>query len=157
MPDPTPLEVPQGFFIENNAIGRVFTVATGQAMEGNHVVSSAKKDPPSGDQLWKMTDAGNGFYFIESILNPNLVLDIEQGTPDAVGQHLIIWTKKNEGNENQLFRWNGNLIESALNPNLILDIENPWDTDGSKILTASVGNEHSKSWNMVPTLFHVGI
>jgi len=160
-PQPTPLQVPQGFFIENNAVDRVFTVVDGNATEGTHVVSSAKKYPPSLNQMWNMTDAGgNGYYFIESMLNPNLVLDVEQGNTNSVGQHLIIWGRKiNTGNENQLFRWNGNMLESALNPSLVLEIENPWDVDGSKIMTGQVGSEYEqkRSWNMVPAIFHTGM
>lgn len=157
-PPPTPLQVPQGFYIENNSIDRVFTVVDGIASEGTHIVSSAKKNPPSLDQMWNMTDAGgNGYYFIESILDPNLVLDVEQGNPNSVGQHLILWRKKTDtGNINQLFRWNGNMLESALNPSLLLEIENPWDVDGSKIMTGNISGEYDqrKSWNMIPVLYH---
>jgi hypothetical protein len=88
------------------------------AMDGNFVISLADLiDPESergpalqlsrknmGDtgQLWQLSPHGDGYFFIQSVRNPDYVIDIREGFPEP--DTIQVFRRKKKNLQNQLWR-----------------------------------------------------
>jgi Ricin-type beta-trefoil lectin domain-like len=106
-------------------------VTGGTATPGTPLQVWTRNSPPSPNQLWTFASGPNpGYYFINSTLGPNLVIDVKGGTATP-GTPLQVWTRNSPPSPNQLWTFvpfvSGapvpqGFIQSLLHPNLVIDI-----------------------------------
>lgn len=128
--------------------GKVLDVEGAGGWGSRLIAHTPNRPKPSPNQLWRMESAGNGWYFLVSAMNPNLVMDVEGGRCVDCAK-VIVWTKKMPPSPNQLWRILGSHIESALGNNKVLNIEGANTNDGAKmIIYQKQGNALNEMWEV---------
>jgi len=110
--------------IESLMHGKLLNVEGGLATPGTRVVLYPKQDANSANDHFAFKNAKNGYFYIESAVSSNVVLDIDGGINARPGAQVILMPVKNLNDpavNSQLWRWNGQTIESALG-NLVLNV-----------------------------------
>ena len=118
--------------IRNNATGKVLDAAIGTGIDsGNNGANIQQWAYHGGDnQKWTLQMAGDGYFYIRSKLDPNLVLDLLYGSTDN-GTNLQLCNYYG-GDNQQWYLWDNtiNLSTEWTNSNYKVD----YDADGGTLL-----------------------
>ena len=124
--------------IRNNATGKVLDAAIGTGIDsGNNGANIQQWAYHGGDnQKWTLQMAGDGYFYIRSKLDPNLVLDLLYGSTDN-GTNLQLCNYYGSDNQ-QWYLWDNTINLSAewTNSNYKVD----YNADGGTLLDEN-GNE----------------
>ena len=124
--------------IRNNATGKVLDAAIGTGIDGGNNGANIQQWAYHGgdNQKWTLQMAGDGYFYIRSKLDPNLVLDLLYGSTDN-GTNLQLCNYYG-GDNQQWYLWDNtiNLSTEWTNSNYKVD----YDADGGTLLDEN-GNE----------------
>ena len=124
--------------IRNNATGKVLDAAIGTGIDGGNNGANIQQWAYHGgdNQKWTFQMAGDGYFYIRSKLDPNLVLDLLYGSTDN-GTNLQLCNYYGSDNQ-QWYLWDNtiNLSTEWTNSNYKVD----YDADGGTLLDEN-GNE----------------
>ena len=118
--------------IRNNATGKVLDAAIGTGIDGGNNGANIQQWAYHGgdNQKWTLQMAGDGYFYIRSKLDPNLVLDLLYGSTDN-GTNLQLCNYYGSENQ-QWYLWDNTINLSAewTNSNYKVD----YDADGGTLL-----------------------
>ena len=118
--------------IRNNATGKVLDAATGTGIDGGNNGANIQQWAYHGgdNQKWTLQMAGDGYFYIRSKLDPNLVLDLLYGSTDN-GTNLQLCNYYGSENQ-QWYLWDNTINLSAewTNSNYKVD----YNADGGTLL-----------------------
>ena len=124
--------------IRNNATGKVLDAAIGTGIDGGNNGANIQQWAYHGgdNQKWTLQMAGDGYFYIRSKLDPNLVLDLLYGSTDN-GTNLQLCNYYGSENQ-QWYLWDNTINLSAewTNSNYKVD----YNADGGTLLDEN-GNE----------------
>ena len=124
--------------IRNNATGKVLDAAIGTGIDGGNNGANIQQWAYHGgdNQKWTLQMAGDGYFYIRSKLDPNLVLDLLYGSTDN-GTNLQL-CNYHGGDNQQWYLWDNTINLSAewTNSNYKVD----YNADGGTLLDEN-GNE----------------
>ena len=124
--------------IRNNATGKVLDAAIGTGIDGGNNGANIQQWAYHGgdNQKWTLQMAGDGYFYIRSKLDPNLVLDLLYGSTDN-GTNLQLCNYYG-GDNQQWYLWDNTINLSAewTNSNYKVD----YNADGGTLLDEN-GNE----------------
>ncbi|MEI3237582.1 MAG: InlB B-repeat-containing protein [Lachnospira sp.] len=124
--------------IRNNATGKVLDAAIGTGIDGGNNGANIQQWAYHGgdNQKWTLQMAGDGYFYIRSKLDPNLVLDLLYGSTDN-GTNLQL-CNYHGGENQQWYLWDNTINLSAewTNSNYKVD----YNADGGTLLDEN-GNE----------------
>ena len=124
--------------IRNNATGKVLDAAIGTGIDGGNNGANIQQWAYHGgdNQKWTIQMAGDGYFYIRSKLDPNLVLDLLYGSTDN-GTNLQLCNYYG-GNNQQWYLWDNTINLSAewTSTNYKVD----YNADGGTLLDEN-GNE----------------
>ena len=124
--------------IRNNATGKVLDAAIGTGIDGGNNGANIQQWAYHGgdNQKWTFQMAGDGYFYIRSKLDPNLVLDLLYGSTDN-GTNLQLCNYYGSDNQ-QWYLWDNTINLSAewTNSNYKVD----YNADGGTLLDEN-GNE----------------
>ncbi|MCB6141676.1 InlB B-repeat-containing protein [Lachnospira pectinoschiza] len=124
--------------IRNNATGKVLDAAIGTGIDGGNNGANIQQWAYHGgdNQKWTFQMAGDGYFYIRSKLDPNLVLDLLYGSTDN-GTNLQLCNYYGSENQ-QWYLWDNTINLSAewTNSNYKVD----YNADGGTLLDEN-GNE----------------
>ena len=124
--------------IRNNATGKVLDAATGTGIDGGNNGANIQQWAYHGgdNQKWTLQMAGDGYFYIRSKLDTNLVLDLLYGSTDN-GTNLQL-CNYHGGDNQQWYLWDNTINLSAewTNSNYKVD----YNADGGTLLDEN-GNE----------------
>ena len=124
--------------IRNNATGKVLDAAIGTGIDGGNNGANIQQWAYHGgdNQKWTLQMAGDGYFYIRSKLDPNLVLDLLYGSTDN-GTNLQLCNYYG-GENQQWYLWDNTINLSAewTNSNYKVD----YNADGGTLLDEN-GNE----------------
>ena len=124
--------------IRNNATGKVLDAAIGTGIDGGNNGANIQQWAYHGgdNQKWTLQMAGDGYFYIRSKLDPNLVLDLLYGSTDN-GTNLQLCNYYG-GDNQQWYLWDNtiNLSTEWTNSNYKVD----YNADGGTLLDEN-GNE----------------
>ena len=124
--------------IQNNATGKVLDAAIGTGIDGGNNGANIQQWAYHGgdNQKWTLQMAGDGYFYIRSKLDPNLVLDLLYGSTDN-GTNLQLCNYYG-GENQQWYLWDNTINLSAewTNSNYKVD----YNADGGTLLDEN-GNE----------------
>ena len=124
--------------IRNNATGKVLDAAIGTGIDGGNNGANIQQWAYHGgdNQKWTLQMAGDGYFYIRSKLDPNLVLDLLYGSTDN-GTNLQLCNYYGSDNQ-QWYLWDNTINLSAewTNSNYKVD----YNADGGTLLDEN-GNE----------------
>ena len=124
--------------IRNNATGKVLDVAIGTGIDGGNNGANIQQWAYHGgdNQKWTLQMAGDGYFYIRSKLDTNLVLDLLYGSTDN-GTNLQL-CNYHGGDNQQWYLWDNTINLSAewTNSNYKVD----YNADGGTLLDEN-GNE----------------
>ena len=124
--------------IRNNATGKVLDAATGTGIDGGNNGANIQQWAYHGgdNQKWTLQMAGDGYFYIRSKLDPNLVLDLLYGSTDN-GTNLQLCNYYG-GENQQWYLWDNTINLSAewTSTNYKVD----YNADGGTLLDEN-GNE----------------
>ena len=136
----------RGYYIRSKMNNYVLDVKNNEKNGGTPVIAFPMKTGENEDpsnQLWVFEEDGT----IKSVAS-GLVMDIRGGIG---GTDLIVWQKKNEGNEaNQKWTWDPPYIccEAA---NKVLEIEGAKNEPRAKVIAHAKNGGLHQQWRLVPT------
>lgn len=99
------MDVNVTYSFKNVNSGLYMEVAGGSAESGANVQQWGM-EAPAAHNVWKLRDAGEGYYYICSALNENLVLDVAAAKPTN-GQNIDIYNFNGNANQQFMFTKNG--------------------------------------------------
>ena len=118
--------------IRNNATGKVLDVAIGTGIDGGNNGANIQQWAYHGgdNQKWTLQMAGDGYFYIRSKLDPNLVLDLLYGSTDN-GTNIQLCSFHG-GDNQQWYLWDNTINLSAewTNSNYKVD----YNADGGTLL-----------------------
>ena len=118
--------------IRNNATGKVLDAAIGTGIDGGNNGANIQQWAYHGgdNQKWTLQMAGDGYFYIRSKLDPNLVLDLLYGSTDN-GTNLQLCNYYGSDNQ-QWYLWDNTINLSAewTNSNYKVD----YNADGGTLL-----------------------
>ena len=118
--------------IQNNATGKVLDAAIGTGIDGGNNGANIQQWAYHGgdNQKWTLQMAGDGYFYIRSKLDPNLVLDLLYGSTDN-GTNLQLCNYYG-GENQQWYLWDNTINLSAewTNSNYKVD----YNADGGTLL-----------------------
>lgn len=118
--------------IRNNATGKVLDAAIGTGIDGGNNGANIQQWAYHGgdNQKWTLQMAGDGYFYIRSKLDPNLVLDLLYGSTDN-GTNLQLCNYYG-GENQQWYLWDNtvNLSADWINSNYKVN----YDADGGTLL-----------------------
>ena len=121
--------------IRNNATGKVLDAAIGTGIDGGNNGANIQQWAYHGgdNQKWTIQMAGDGYFYIRSKLDPNLVLDLLYGSTDN-GTNLQLCNYYG-GDNQQWYLWDNTINLSAewTNSNYKVD----YNADGGTLLDES--------------------
>ena len=124
--------------IRNNATGKVLDAAIGTGIDGGNNGANIQQWAYHGgdNQKWTLQMAGDGYFYIRSKLDPNLVLDLLYGSTDN-GTNIQLCSFHG-GDNQQWYLWDNTINLSAewTNSNYKVD----YNADGGTLLDEN-GNE----------------
>lgn len=124
-----------------NCQNEVLGIKNDNIYSGSKVGAYYKGTLPKKGQLWRLETYADGYFFVVSAANEELVLDVE-GERNASGTRIIVYQRKFPPADNQLFRWNEGMIQSRLNSDLVLVLDR-----NSCESTAVVRSKHVRNDN----------
>ena len=124
--------------IRNNATGKVLDVAIGTGIDGGNNGANIQQWAYHGgdNQKWTLQMAGDGYFYIRSKLDPNLVLDLLYGSTDN-GTNLQLCNYYGSENQ-QWYLWDNTINLSAEWTNSNYKVA--YNADGGTLLDEN-GNE----------------
>lgn len=145
--------VEKEYYIQNESDGKYLSYS------GNAIKNEASIITENHKEKWRISNAGNGRFFIRLAENPKYSLDVGGGS-DAENTKIYLWESGDKVNQRFTLRSNKDgtydiLAECSEGVNRVLSL----DSD-NKVLQKTDRNQSSQRWKLIPvdnkTSFHKG-
>ena len=151
---PVAASFPEGFTcrIQNVNSGLYMQIEGGKAENGANIQQWGT-DNTSLHDIWKLIDAGDGYYYIASALDETFVLDVAGKKADN-GTNIDLYTKNNGTNQQFMLTENSDgsykIRTRVSGENSAVEIVNGETASGANVQEWEINGANCQDWNLIP-------